>query len=348
MNKVDIAFQKIQHELQGKTEKLLPDFEIAPEAKTNHALTHRAQRTETLRKLYLTWKAFTEIISIPYSRQSHSYRSQRRLSVFAFSTNAATMHNFRRRKQKTQSTRTSSNPSPSHSASISSTISMCRSSRFNDRKGYVKSRTKRVRSIGNGLTGILRRPSWGGLVGLGGLRRIDDLELQEPVLPRTPAYFHLPATAHMGNLKRQAEPVEFENDRSQKKNDKWNLGLDVYGHRQKKQKKLRLLEELQQRPLKSKKEMMESDRWKGLDDLVDMAYKIRVSEDQYGWDKLLEEDIEEEGSDLEKEASSSELSNTQQRRQEQDLAIKFDQSSIYSHPENGQDRPAIGHGDFQG
>ena len=49
MNKVDIAFQKIQHELQGKTEKLLPDFEIAPEAKTNHALTHRTQRTETLR-----------------------------------------------------------------------------------------------------------------------------------------------------------------------------------------------------------------------------------------------------------------------------------------------------------
>ena len=49
MIKVDIAFQKIQHELQGKTEKLLPDFEIAPETKTNHALTHRTQRTETLR-----------------------------------------------------------------------------------------------------------------------------------------------------------------------------------------------------------------------------------------------------------------------------------------------------------
>ncbi len=211
---------------------------------------------------------------------------------------------------------------------------MCRSPEINGRKEYNKKRPKHARSLGNNLTSILRRPSWGGLVGLGGLRRIEDPEFREIVLQRTPAYRNLPATTRKGKLKRQAEPLIFDNDRTQQKNDKWNLELDAYGQPQKKHKKLRLLEELQQGPLRPKEEVAESEKWKGLDDLVNMAYKIRVSGDQFGWDKLLEEDIEEEDSDLEKEASSSELSNTQQGRQdlEEDLTNQFEKSSIHSHP----------------
>jgi len=91
--------------------------------------------------------------------------------------------------------------------------------------------------------------------------------------------------------------VNSGSDNSQQKNDRWDLELDSNGKPQQKQKKLRLLEELQKQPLKTKEEMTESQKWKALDDLVDMAYKIRVSDDYYDWDKLLEEDVEEEDSD---------------------------------------------------
>lgn len=182
---------------------------------------------------------------------------------------------------------------------------MCRSPEINRREGRNENRSKHARSSGNGLESILPRPSWGALVGLGGFRRIEDPELRENVLQRTPAYLNLPATTRKGKLKRQAEPLIFDNFRTQQKNDQWDLELDAYGQQpQKKHKKLRLLDELQQGLLRPKEEVTKSEKWKGLDDLVDMAYKIRVSGDQFGWDKLLEEDIEEEDSDLQKEASS--------------------------------------------
>lgn len=168
-------------------------------------------------------------------------------------------------------------------------------------------------------------------MGLGDFRHIEDLELRESVLPRTPAYLHLTATTRSGNLKRQAEPIVFDDESDNQKNDRWNMEVDAYGQPQKKRKRLRFLEELQQGSLKSKEAMTDSKKWKGLDDLVDMAYKIRVSDDQYDWDKLLEEDIEEDSSDSEKEGTSSEFSEKQREREEEQMTKQFEKTSIHLH-----------------
>lgn len=184
---------------------------------------------------------------------------------------------------------------------------MCRPSTFQERK------SKRQRSPGD-----LRKPSWGGLAGLGSIRRIENQELREMLLPRRPASVDLTTTTTAGCLPRQPKPLGVGSTPGFH-NQSWEISPNR--RPQKKLKKLKLLAELQKGPLKTREEMNESKKWKALDDIVDMAYKIRVSDD-YNWDKLLEEDVEEEDSDYD---SSSGLSPHQQRRK------VFEKPSIHLH-----------------
>lgn len=208
--------------------------------------------------------------------------------------------------------------------------SMCQSTPSLERQ------TKRQRSPGN-----LRKPSWGGLAGLGSLRRIENQELREMLLPRRPASLDL-ATATNANtakLTRQPKPLGV-GSKPGYHNHSWEISPN--GRPQKKLKKLKILEELQNGTLKSREEMSESKKWKALDDIVDMAYKIRVSDD-YNWDKLLEEDVEEEEdddddvSDLES-LSSSALSPQQQRKK------VFEKPNIHLHQYRERDLPTFGPG----
>mmetsp|Transcript_9306 Transcript_9306/g.23139 ORF Transcript_9306/g.23139 Transcript_9306/m.23139 type:complete len:228 (+) Transcript_9306:97-780(+) len=197
---------------------------------------------------------------------------------------------------------------------------MCRPSASQERK------SKRQRSPGN-----LRKPSWGGLAGLGSIRRIENKELREMLLPRRPASVDLPTTTTARCLPRQPKSLGVAS-KPGFHNQSWEISPN--SRPQKKLKKLKLLEELQKGPLKTREEMNESKKWKALDDIVDMAYKIRVSDD-YNWDKLLEEDVEEEDSDYD---SSSALSPHQQRRK------VYEKPSIHLHYCRERNLPTIGPG----
>jgi len=159
------------------------------------------------------------------------------------------------------------------------------------------------------------------------------------LLPRRPASLDL-ATATNANtakLTRQPKPLGV-GSKPGYHNHSWEISPN--GRPQKKLKKLKILEELQNGTLKSREEMSESKKWKALDDIVDMAYKIRVSDD-YNWDKLLEEDVEEEDdddvSDLES-LSSSALSPQQQRKK------VFEKPNIHLHQYRERDLPTFGPG----
>lgn len=194
---------------------------------------------------------------------------------------------------------------------------------------------KRQRSPGN-----LRKPCWGGLAGLGSIRRIENQELREMLLPRRPASVDLPTTTNTATLPRQPKSLGV-GSKPGFHNHSWEISPNR--RPQKKLKKLKLLEELQNGALKTREEMNESKKWKVLDDIVDMAYKIRVSDD-YNWDKLLEEDIEEEngdnGDDYNSvfESSSSALSPRQQRKK------VFEKPSIHLQQCRERDVPTFGPG----
>jgi len=197
---------------------------------------------------------------------------------------------------------------------------MCRSTVVPERQ------SKRQRSPGS-----LRKPSWGGLAGLGSLRRIENQELREMLLPRRPASLDLPTTTNTATLARQQKPLGV-GSKPGYHNQSWEISPN--GRPQKKLKKLKLLEELQNGALKTREELSESKKWKALDDIVDMAYKIRVSDD-YNWDKLLEEDIEEGDSDFE---AKSPLSPQQQRKK------IFEKPNIHLHQCRENDLPTFGPG----
>ena len=63
---------------------------------------------------------------------------------------------------------------------------------------------------------------------------------------------------------------------------------------------MKFLQELQNEPIMTKEDMSESQKWKTLDDLVDMAYKIRISY-EFEWEKLLEEDVIVEEDEIEQQ-----------------------------------------------
>lgn len=151
------------------------------------------------------------------------------------------------------------------------------------------------------------------------------------LLPRRAASLDLPTTTNTGTLPRQPKALGVGSKHGFH-NHSWEISPN--GRPQKKLKKLKLLDELQKGALKTREEMSESKKWKALDDIVDMAYKIRVSDD-YNWDKLLEEDIEEDDSDYD---SSSVLSPQQQRRK------VFEKPSIHLHLCREDNPPTIGPG----
>ena len=64
----------------------------------------------------------------------------------------------------------------------------------------------------------------------------------------------------------------------------------------------------------TKEDMSESQKWKSLDDLVDMAYKIGVSY-EVDWEMLLEEDAEEELAQQQQQQQQQQEHHHQQQQQ---------------------------------
>jgi len=151
---------------------------------------------------------------------------------------------------------------------------------------------------------MLRRPSWG--LGLG---------LRKSVLPRRPASLDLPSShgdnnynsnhtrsSNSNNNQPTANGVKtsskslLSGSEHSTHNEKWSSSSTLGGS---KKKTISIVEEV----LTSKRErddLTESQKWKNLDDLVEMAYKIRVSY-EFDWEKLLEEEEEEDESEEEEE-----------------------------------------------
>lgn len=182
-----------------------------------------------------------------------------------------------------------------------------------------------------GILGMLRRPSWG--LGLGRKnRRIQDPALRESVLPRRPACLHLPSQKCSGSLPRKPDPLGTGSDHSQQ-NQSWDFSND--GQPKRKKTKIKFLDELQNEPLITRDAVLsETEKWKALDDLIDMANKIRVTH-EFDWEKLLEED-EEVDSDFESPTTTP-LSSPKPH-------ITYEKPSIHLHRCGERDRPIIGPG----
>jgi len=155
---------------------------------------------------------------------------------------------------------------------------------------------------------MLRRPNWGLGLGLVRRNRIVDPELRKSVLPRRPASLDLPSShgdnnynsnhtrsSNSNNNQPTANGVKtsskslLSGSEHSTHNEKWSSSSTLGGS---KKKTIRIVEEV----LTSKCErddLTESQKWKNLDDLVEMAYKIRVSY-EFDWEKLLEEEEEDE------------------------------------------------------
>jgi len=148
---------------------------------------------------------------------------------------------------------------------------------------------------------MLRRPSWG--LGLG---------LRKSVLPRRPASLDLPSS-HGDNNSNSNHTRSSNNNNNNNNKPTANgakmtssksllSGSEHSTHNEKwssEKKTIRVVEEV----LTSKRErdeLTESQKWEHLDDLVEMAYKIRVSY-KFDWEKLLEEGEEESEQDDEHE-----------------------------------------------
>jgi hypothetical protein len=189
------------------------------------------------------------------------------------------MNYYRNKRNKTSSKTTKTKP-------------MCRSSPIPDRQD-TRAAIFKTKSRPLGLFAILRRPSWGGL-GLGRLGshhgHIQDQELRQTILPRRSACLNLPSTSTKCSGCWRTSELDPGSDHSNK-NQQWKSNSDTGKLDQPPRKKF--LEELQNEPIMTKEDMSESQKWKSLDDLVDMAYKIGVSY-EVDWEMLLEEDAEEE------------------------------------------------------
>lgn len=178
------------------------------------------------------------------------------------------------------------------------TKTMCRTTVPERRRDAASSKANQSSGPrSQGFLGMLRRPSWGLGLGLGARgRRIQDPGLRQSVLPRRHACLDLSSTTEA------TDSLGKGSDHSQQ-NQKWETSS---GGQPKKTTTLKFLQELQNEPLRTREEISESQKWKDLDDLVDMAYKIRVTR-EFDWEKLLEEDEEE---DLEQSSEPNELSPT--------------------------------------
>jgi len=166
-----------------------------------------------------------------------------------------------------------------------------------------------------------------GMGGRSSSHRIQDPGLRRTFLPRRPACLHLPTTKCSDCLpQKNAVGGQLDDHHSNSNhshsnhNEKWetssNMSDDSQSHSLhqpqqqeqhhlhhqqlpvKKKKKMKFLEELQNEPMKTKEDIAESQQWKTLDDLVDMAYKIRVNY-EFDWEVLLEEDAEYEEQEAE-------------------------------------------------
>jgi len=187
--------------------------------------------------------------------------------------------------------------------------SMCRSHSFRSESPARRERSLSTksehgtRSSGaskhqDGILGYLRKPGhWAGAA----RRRIQREGLRKAFLPRRQARLDL-FTTNDEDKEMDSGSFDAKPDRSNKyesesvdtrgtsmsstQNESWNEDNPP-------RTRIKLLEELKNDPTKTREDLKQSAGGANLDDILDMAYRIRVSYD-FDWEKVLEGDIEEE------------------------------------------------------
>jgi len=150
-----------------------------------------------------------------------------------------------------------------------------------------------------GLLGYLRKPGhWAGAA----RKRIHSDLLRQAFLPRRPACLDLPTTKDedndSGSFHMKPSSVRSTNTTEHTRGTSMSsIRNEAWDEENPPKTRIKLLEELKNEPTKTREDLKQATGGANLDDIIDMAYKIRISYD-FDWETLLEEDIEEEDEDM--------------------------------------------------
>jgi len=188
-------------------------------------------------------------------------------------------------------------------------------------------------------------------------RRLRNEGFRQAFLPRRPACLDLPTTQndegsgsfhfqtnsnHSSNNKNSSEHTRATSMSTSTRNVAWDEENPP-------KTRIKLLEDLKNEPTKTREDLQQSTGGANLDDLIDMAYKIRVSY-EFDWEKLLEEDIEEEDDadvanedDVHKLPTKTHLPEPKRRTRKRPSMEMCEKPAVHLH-HHRENRPAFGPG----